>query len=85
MLHNNVQKFIGIAVNDSNFCGHFVVELCQKGSLQNLIENPRIQLDWEFKNSLIKDLSNVKRHTYRRKAKINLQHFLPFAGNALSA
>ncbi|OWA50763.1 Atrial natriuretic peptide receptor 1 [Hypsibius exemplaris] len=56
--HNNVQKFIGIAVNDSNICDYMVGEICQKGSLQDLIEDPRMNLDWEFKNSLIKDLTN---------------------------
>ncbi|OWA50762.1 Atrial natriuretic peptide receptor 1 [Hypsibius exemplaris] len=56
--HNNVQKFVGIAVNDSNICDYMVGELCQKGSLQDLIEDTRMNLDWEFKNSLIKDLTS---------------------------
>ncbi|OWA50761.1 Atrial natriuretic peptide receptor 1 [Hypsibius exemplaris] len=56
--HNNVQKFVGIAVNDSNICDYMVGEICQKGSLQDLIEDTRMNLDWEFKNSLIKDLTS---------------------------
>ena len=58
-MHNNVQKFIGIAVNDSNVCDYIVAEMCPKGSLQDLIGDDRMQLDWEFKNALIKDLTNV--------------------------
>ena len=59
VLHNNLQKMIGIAVNDLNLCDYFVAELCQKGSLQDLIADDRMELDMEFKNSLIKDLANV--------------------------
>ena len=59
MLSPNIQKFIGIAVNDSNECKYLVLECCQKGSLRGLIFNRRMNLDWEFRNSLIMDLTNV--------------------------
>ena len=61
MLNSNIQKFIGIAVDESNECKYLILECCQKGSLRGLIFNRRMNLDWEFRNSLIKDLTNVRK------------------------
>ena len=59
LLHSNVQKFIGIAVGDeTNICEYIVGEVCQKGTIRDLIEDEQMNLDWEFKNSLIKDIVN---------------------------
>ncbi|XP_055352797.1 atrial natriuretic peptide receptor 1-like [Paramacrobiotus metropolitanus] len=58
LIHPNVQKFIGIAVNEENQCDCVVGEVCQKGTLKDLIDDHSMNLDWEFKNSLIKDLAN---------------------------
>jgi hypothetical protein len=55
----NMQKFYGIAVNDENLCEYVVGELCAKGTLTRLLERDRINLDWNFKSALMKDLTNV--------------------------
>ncbi|XP_055352053.1 atrial natriuretic peptide receptor 2-like, partial [Paramacrobiotus metropolitanus] len=54
--HSNLQRFIGIALDDSNTCIYIVGEMCVKGSLTNVIENPVLKLDWFFKNLMIRDL-----------------------------
>ncbi|XP_055354563.1 atrial natriuretic peptide receptor 1-like [Paramacrobiotus metropolitanus] len=56
--HRNLQKFIAIAVNDEQLCEYFVGETCSKGSLNQLLDNAKFNLDWNFKNSLIKDMAS---------------------------
>ncbi|XP_055346518.1 atrial natriuretic peptide receptor 1-like [Paramacrobiotus metropolitanus] len=58
LTHRNIQKFIGIAVNEDNQCDSIVGEVCQKGTLRDLINDGAINLDWEFKSALMKDLVN---------------------------
>ncbi|OQV16758.1 Atrial natriuretic peptide receptor 1 [Hypsibius exemplaris] len=53
--HANLQKVIGIAINDDNLCDFIVGEACQKGSLTDLLLNDANRLDWPFRHSLIKD------------------------------
>ncbi|GAV02530.1 hypothetical protein RvY_13081-2 [Ramazzottius varieornatus] len=55
LLHNNLQKFYGIAVDDENLCVFTVGEFCHKGTLTRVLERARMDLDWNFKCSLIKD------------------------------
>ncbi|XP_055351643.1 atrial natriuretic peptide receptor 1-like [Paramacrobiotus metropolitanus] len=55
--HQNVQKFSGIAVNDDNHCEFIVGEMCSKGSLTFLLQENHMNLDWEFKAALFKDLT----------------------------
>ncbi|GAU88414.1 hypothetical protein RvY_01120-2 [Ramazzottius varieornatus] len=58
LLHPNIQKFVGIAVDETNICEYIVGEVCPKGTLRDLIADEHMNLDWEFKNSLIKDVVN---------------------------
>ncbi|XP_055329216.1 atrial natriuretic peptide receptor 1-like [Paramacrobiotus metropolitanus] len=54
--HQNLQRLLGVSVNDDGYIIYILGELCQKGSLTDLLEKDSLKLDWSFKNSLIKDL-----------------------------
>lgn len=77
--HDHLVRFYG-AVIDSVPC--MLTEYCSKGSLQDILENHEINLDWMFKLSLMHDIVKViaelnfpKFHTKRRV----------FPGHALSS
>ncbi len=57
MSHENVNAFVGACVDPPHIC--VVSQYCPKGSLQDILENDDINLDWMFKSSLISDLCNV--------------------------
>ena len=50
-------RFIGICLDPGH--EYIVTEYCQKGSLQDILENEQIQLDAMFKHSLIQDIAKV--------------------------
>ncbi|XP_077988259.1 atrial natriuretic peptide receptor 2-like [Glandiceps talaboti] len=52
--HTNLTRFVGACVDPPECC--LVTEYCQKGSLQDILENDSIQLDWMFRFSLIFDI-----------------------------
>nr|KAG5697776.1 hypothetical protein BaRGS_026733 [Batillaria attramentaria] len=54
--HENLVMFVGLCVDDRFPC--ILTAYCTKGSLQDIVENDDIKLDWTFKNSLITDLVN---------------------------
>ncbi|XP_076466014.1 atrial natriuretic peptide receptor 1-like [Babylonia areolata] len=54
--HENLLSFIGLCVDERFPC--ILTAYCAKGSLQDLIENDDINLDWTFKISLVNDLVN---------------------------
>ncbi|XP_077987401.1 atrial natriuretic peptide receptor 1-like [Glandiceps talaboti] len=54
-IHNaNLARFVGGCVEPSMPC--LVVEYCPKGSLQDILENESIKLDWMFRYSLMYDI-----------------------------
>lgn len=57
MRHENVNPFLGFFHD----CGVFaiVTEYCSRGSLEDLLFNDDVKLDWMFKSSLILDLIKV--------------------------
>lgn len=55
--HKNLAAFVGACVTAPNVC--ILMELGPKGSLDDLISNESINIDWNFKYSLLKVL-----HTY---------------------
>lgn len=57
MRHENVNPFLGFFHD----CGVFaiVTEYCSRGSLEDLLLNDDVKLDWMFKSSLILDLIKV--------------------------
>lgn len=57
MRQENVNPFLGFFHD----CGVFaiVTEFCSRGSLEDLLLNEDVKLDWMFKSSLIMDLIKV--------------------------
>lgn len=51
---NHLTRFIGACVDPPNIC--IVTEYCPRGSLQDILENESINLDWMFRYSLINDI-----------------------------
>ncbi|XP_077987402.1 atrial natriuretic peptide receptor 1-like [Glandiceps talaboti] len=52
--HANLTRFIGACVEPAKPC--LVIEYCPKGSLQDILENESIKLDWMFRYSLLFDI-----------------------------
>ncbi|XP_006814974.2 atrial natriuretic peptide receptor 1-like [Saccoglossus kowalevskii] len=52
--HDNLNQFVGVCVDPPNIC--IVEQYCQKGSLQDILENDEISLDWLFKMSIASDI-----------------------------
>lgn len=58
MRHENLNLFLGLFF-DSNIFG-VVTEHCSRGSLEDLLNNEEVRLDWMFKSSLLMDLIRVR-------------------------
>ncbi|CAH1800463.1 unnamed protein product [Owenia fusiformis] len=54
MNHHNVNAFVGVCFTPGKFC--ILTAFCSKRSLQDVLSNDDIKLDWMFKSSLISDL-----------------------------
>lgn len=57
MRHENLNLFLGLFF-DSGIFG-VVTEHCSRGSLEDLLINEEVRLDWMFKSSLLVDLIRV--------------------------
>lgn len=55
--NENVNPFLGFFLDCSMFA--VVTEHCSRGSLQDLLRNEDVKLDWMFKSSLVLDLIKV--------------------------
>ncbi|XP_078240327.1 atrial natriuretic peptide receptor 2 isoform X1 [Pogona vitticeps] len=55
---NHLTRFIGACIDPPNIC--IVTEYCPRGSLQDILENESISLDWMFRYSLINDIVKVR-------------------------
>lgn len=64
--HDHLVKFFG-AVIDHVPC--LLTEYCPKGSLQDILENHEISLDWMFKLSLMHDIVKVSHASLRNRDK----------------
>ncbi|XP_055066934.2 retinal guanylyl cyclase 2 isoform X2 [Misgurnus anguillicaudatus] len=64
MRHENVNPFLGFFHD----CGVFaiVTEFCSRGSLEDLLVNEDVKLDWMFKSSLIMDLIKGMKYLHHR-------------------
>lgn len=58
MRHENINLFLGLFF-DSGIFG-IVTEHCTRGSLEDLLMNEEVRLDWMFKSSLLMDLIRVR-------------------------
>ncbi|KAK5861662.1 hypothetical protein PBY51_017120 [Eleginops maclovinus] len=52
--NEHLTRFIGACIDPPNIC--IILEYCPRGSLQDILENDSITLDWMFKYSLINDI-----------------------------
>lgn len=55
--HDHLGRFYGACVDPPHCC--LLTEYCPKGSLQDILENESIKLDWMFKVSLMHDIVRV--------------------------
>ncbi|XP_048858484.1 LOW QUALITY PROTEIN: retinal guanylyl cyclase 2-like [Brienomyrus brachyistius] len=64
MRHENVNPFLGYFHD----CGVFaiVTEFCSRGSLEDLLRNEDVKLDWMFKSSLLLDLIKGMKYLHHR-------------------
>lgn len=58
MRHENLNLLLGLFF-DSGIFG-VVIEHCTRGSLEDLLSNEEVRLDWMFKSSLLSDLIWVR-------------------------
>lgn len=58
MRHENVTAFLGLFVGPE--FSALVLEHCPRGSLEDLLRNEALKLDWTFKASLLLDLIRVR-------------------------
>lgn len=54
LVHENLTRFIGLCVDDPNY--GMITELMIRGSLRDLLEADKIQIDWAFKYSIMTDI-----------------------------
>ncbi|GAV08190.1 hypothetical protein RvY_17920 [Ramazzottius varieornatus] len=54
--HWNLQKIVGILIDDDNKCQAVLGELCSRGTLHHLIHDDKFDLDFQFKYSLVENL-----------------------------
>ncbi|XP_070711292.1 retinal guanylyl cyclase 2 [Pempheris klunzingeri] len=64
MRHENLNPFLGFFLD----CGVFaiVTEFCSRGSLEDLLLNEDVKLDWMFKSSLLLDLIKGMKYLHHR-------------------
>ena len=54
LTHENLIRFIGLCIDEPNYA--IVTELMIRGSLRDLLETEKIQIDWTFKYSMMTDV-----------------------------
>ncbi|XP_055082663.1 retinal guanylyl cyclase 1 [Periophthalmus magnuspinnatus] len=64
MRHENLNLFLGLFL-DSGIFG-VVTEHCSRGSLEDLLGNEDVRLDWMFKSSLLMDLIRGMKYLHHR-------------------
>ncbi|KAK7925552.1 hypothetical protein WMY93_007862 [Mugilogobius chulae] len=64
MRHENLNLFLGLFL-DSGIFG-VVTEHCSRGSLEDLLGNEEVRLDWMFKSSLLMDLIRGMKYLHHR-------------------
>uniref|UniRef100_A0A673ZSE5 Guanylate cyclase n=1 Tax=Salmo trutta TaxID=8032 RepID=A0A673ZSE5_SALTR len=64
MRHENLNLFLGLFL-DSGIFG-IVTEHCTRGSLEDLLNNEEMRLDWMFKSSLLMDLVRGMKYLHNR-------------------
>ena len=55
--HDHLVRFIGVVADSPQ--KYILTEYCPRGSLQDILEDDDIQLEWNFRYSLVHDLVKV--------------------------
>uniref|UniRef100_A0A670HRL9 Guanylate cyclase n=1 Tax=Podarcis muralis TaxID=64176 RepID=A0A670HRL9_PODMU len=63
--HENVNPFLGLLSDGS--LSAIVMEFCSRGSLEDLLQNTNIKLDWMFKSSLLMDLIKGMKYLHHQE------------------
>ncbi|XP_053241410.1 retinal guanylyl cyclase 2-like [Podarcis raffonei] len=63
--HENVNPFLGL-LSDGGLSA-IVMEFCSRGSLEDLLQNTNIKLDWMFKSSLLMDLIKGMKYLHHQE------------------
>ncbi|XP_042612428.1 retinal guanylyl cyclase 2-like [Cyprinus carpio] len=64
MRHENLNLFLGLFLDTGIF--GIVTEHCTRGSLEDLLNNEEMRLDWMFKSSLLLDLIRAMKYLHNR-------------------
>ncbi|CAG02896.1 unnamed protein product, partial [Tetraodon nigroviridis] len=64
MRHENINLFLGLFFDFGIF--GVVTEHCSRGSLEDLLNNENVRLDWMFKSSLLMDLIRGMKYLHNR-------------------
>ena len=54
MVHQNINPFVGACIEEPDI--YILMDYCSKGSLEDVLSNEKIQLDWIFKYALMQDI-----------------------------
>ncbi|XP_054160518.1 atrial natriuretic peptide receptor 1-like isoform X2 [Oppia nitens] len=54
LTHENLTRFVGLCPDEQNLA--LLNELCIRGSLRDLLENEKINIDWTFRYSMMNDI-----------------------------
>lgn len=77
--HENLNSFIGLCIDSTKPISLWAY--CGKGSLEDVLQNHSVKLDWFFKYSLIKDLACVNfSFLFKTNMKIKSKYFF-FVGS----
>ena len=60
--HDHLVRFIGACIDAPNCC--LITEYCPRGSLQDILEDEDITLEWNFRYSLVHDIVKVIHRNY---------------------
>ena len=58
--HDHLVRFIGACIDPPNCC--LITEYCPRGSLQDILEDEDITLEWNFRYSLVHDIVKASGH-----------------------
>ncbi|XP_064185023.1 retinal guanylyl cyclase 2-like [Anguilla rostrata] len=64
MRHENLNLYLGLFLDSGIFA--IVTEHCTRGSLEDLLNNDEMRLDWMFKSSLLMDLIRGMKYLHNR-------------------
>ncbi|XP_048242362.1 atrial natriuretic peptide receptor 1-like [Haliotis rufescens] len=65
--HENLTRFVGAVIEPSK--NYLLTEYCNKGSLQDVLQNDNIKLDWTFRLSLLRDIARGMAYLHKSEVR----------------